>query len=40
MEMKDILNREGREAKNLLVYQMREDKPLALGANYESKSIK
>lgn len=37
MEMKEALVREGRDAKNLLVYQMRDDKPLALGANYESK---
>ncbi|XP_065355667.1 S phase cyclin A-associated protein in the endoplasmic reticulum [Calliphora vicina] len=35
MEMKEALVREGRDAKNLLVYQMRDDKPLALGANYE-----
>ncbi|XP_046806663.1 S phase cyclin A-associated protein in the endoplasmic reticulum [Lucilia cuprina] len=39
MEMKEVLAREGRgDVKNLLVYQMRDDKPLALGANYE-KSV-
>lgn len=40
MEMKEVLGREGRDAKNLLVYQIRDDKPLALGANYDSKFVK
>ena len=39
MEMREVLCREGRDAKNLLAYQLRDDKPLALGANFESESI-
>ncbi|TMW44670.1 hypothetical protein DOY81_010251 [Sarcophaga bullata] len=35
MEMREALCREGRDAKNLLAYQLRDDKPLALGANFE-----
>lgn len=36
MEMKEVICREGRDAKNLLVYQICDDRPLGGILNYES----
>lgn len=37
MEMKEVLGREGRDAKNLVAYQICDDRPLHLSSAYESK---
>lgn len=39
MEMREVLCFEGKDTKNLLAYKLRDDKPLALGANFESELL-